>query len=306
MKAAQYGHIIKHLEVAHLDALPIVNVGAAERKKFSAALRQILEKRDEAYRLTLEAEALFEAAFGSFVASDFGEKGFVAKSCNLFASGRRRLDAWHHNPSVGAVEKHLSKQAAGWGSVAELGFKVWLPNRFRRIPAEDGVLFIDSSDLFEINPDITKRIADQKFGDPYGGRVKAGWLLLSRSGQIYGLNGSVTLAGECHEGRVVSDDIIRIAPDRSLCRTGYLLVAMTHPHLGRPRVKSLPYGSSIPHIEVGDVETFLIPRLKPKAEAEIADRAEKAAQLRNEADELEITLANDAEAIIERFLAAKV
>ena len=72
---------------------------------------------------------------------------------------------------------------------------------------------------------------------------------------------------------------------------GYLLVAMTHPTLGRPRVKALPYGSSIPEIEVEDLQGLPIPRLAERVEGDIADRVEEAARLRDGADELETQLA---------------
>ena len=257
MKAAQYGHIIKHLETHHLDALPILHMGPQQLNAFNTGAKSVLAKRDRAYDLMLEAEDLFLKAFGEFLPDDTGETGFSARASEVFGTARRRL------------------------------------------------YFLDSSDLFEINPDITKRIADKDFGDPYDGRVRQGWVLLSRSGQIYGLNGSAMIAGHCHEGKVISDHIIRIAPNEPKCRTGYLLMAMTHPTLGRPRVKCLPYGSSIPEIEVFDAQGFQIPRLEPLMEAEIADRVEEAARLRDEADEIETQLGEDADAAIGEFLAHK-
>ncbi len=305
MKAAQYGHIIKHLEISHIDALPIIDSGPAEQKRFALSANAILEKRNGAHRLTLEAEHLFEDAFGPFAPGDFGECGFVTRASAAFMQGRRRFDAWHHNHSVEAIQRHLNNRATSWQSIEALGFKVWLPTRFRRIPAEDGVLFIDSADLFEISPDISKRIADQKFGDPYNARVNAGWLLLARSGQIYGVNGSAMMSGTFHENKVISDHVIRIAPERPHCRLGYLMAAMTHPILGRPRVKALPYGSSIPEIEVADVQSFMIPRLSKAAEQVIADAAESAARLRSEADEMEAALAEQAELEITRFLSER-
>ena len=300
MKAAEYGHIIKHLETHHLNSLPVVRVDGQKRAQFGAKAREILDLRDRAYLLTVEAEQLFERYFGAFEATDFGERGFICGAGTLF-SARRRMDAWHHNPGVKAIQTHMARQARSWNGVGELGFDVWLPTRFRRVAARDGVDFLDSSDLFQINPDVTKRIADRDFRDPHNGRVERGWVLLARSGQIYGLNGSAMLSGPLHEGKVISDHIIRIAPRATRCRTGYLLVAMTHPTLGRPRVKALPYGSSIPEIEVEDVRCFSIPRLDERAEADIADRAEKAARLRDRADELETLLAESADAEVERF-----
>lgn len=305
MKAAQYGHIIKHLETGHLNALPLISVDTLLRAEFERQANDIIEKRNRAYALTIEGERLFEEAFGEFTPTDFGERGFVAKASQVFGSPRRRLDAWHYNPSVKAIHKHLSKRATAWSLLHELQFKVWLPTRFRRVNAGDGVVFLDSSDLFETNPDLTKRIADTDFGDRYRGRVEQGWILLSRSGQIYGLNGSAMICGHCHENKVVSDHIIRIAPDRPQCRVGYLLIVITHPKLGRPRIKSLPYGSSIPEIEVFDAERFPVPRLDSGTEDRIADCAEGAARLRDEADAIEMQMERRADSIVASFLMRK-
>ena len=301
MKGAQYGHIIKHLETHHLDSLPIIHVSEHSRREFELLATEILEKRDRAYALTLEAERLFTHAFGDYRSRDDGEEGFTVRAIE-FCAFRRRLDAWYHVPSVKALTDHLVVRAKGWSTIADLGFDVWLPHRFRRIAAPDGPFFLDSSDLFEINPDITKRIADRGFGDPYDGRVKREWILMARSGQIYGLNGSATISGPSHESKVISDHVIRIAPQSPLCRLGYLLVAITHPTLGRPRIKALPYGSSIPEIEVYDLQRLQIPRLDRGLEAEIADRAEEAARLRDRADKLEKGIGELANQQIKNFL----
>ena len=106
MKAAEYGHIIKHLETHHLDSLPIVCVDGQRRAQFGARAREVLELRDRAYKLTLEAERLFEKAFGAFEQEDTGEVGFSFRAHEVF-SGRRRLDRvalqslreWFRGPS---------------------------------------------------------------------------------------------------------------------------------------------------------------------------------------------------------------
>ena len=304
MKAVQYGHIIKHLEIHHMDTLPLVKASEQERLDYVSVTRSVVDKRSRAFALTVEAEREFTEAFGTIEVNDYGERGFTIQASKAFSMPRRRFDAWHHSPWSKAIVDHLSERAAGWASISELGFEVWLPARFRRIPAERGVPFLDSSDVFEMNPDVTKRVADINFGDRHSGRVEPGWILLSRSGQIYGLNGSATLAGRCHAGKIVSDHIIRIAPGADpKCRAGYLLVAMTHPQLGRPRVKSLAYGSSIPEIDVYDAERFRVPRLDKRREEKIADCVEEAARLRDDADQLEDQAAAHAEAKIAEFIA---
>ena len=113
------------------------------------------------------------------------------------------------------------------------------------------------------------------------------------------------IAGHCHEDKVVSDHIIRIAAENAKFRVGYLLVAMTHPKLGRPRIKALPYGSSVPEIEVSDVQQFPIPRLEKDLEDAVANCAEEAARLRDDADKIEKEIAEDANTILADFLADK-
>ena len=300
---AQYGHIIKHLETSHLGALPIPTVDDATAAEFSHRVTRILHFRNEGHRLTLEAEARLEKALGPFRVNDWGDKGFTIKASKAFLGGRRRFDASVHNPGVAAIRRHLAKHGNGFATVAGAGYEVWLPTRFRRIPAEDGVWLVDSADLTEVNPDLSKRIADGDFGDVHKGRVEAGWVLMARSGQTYGIIGTAILAGADLEGRVISDHVMRIKPGENVSiKAGYLVTALSHPMLGRPLVKSLAYGSSIPEIEVADLANHEVVRLKPADECAIADLAEASAKARAAADVIEREIARDAGIIIERFI----
>jgi hypothetical protein len=90
---AHYGHIIKHLETSHLEALPFPMVDDNTAADFTLRVARIVELRNEGYRLTLEAEARFETALGMPKISDWGENGFSIKASKAFVSGRRRFDA---------------------------------------------------------------------------------------------------------------------------------------------------------------------------------------------------------------------
>ena len=97
---------------------------------------------------------------------------------------------------------------------------------------------------------------------------------------------------------------MRIKPgENALIEAGYLVTALSHPLLGRPLVKSLAYGSSIPEIEVADLANFEVVRLKPLEESAIADLANASARARAAADVLEREMARDAGIIIEGFIA---
>lgn len=300
---SQYGHIIKHLETSHLEALPIPTVDDVTAAEFCRRFARIIELRNKGHQLTMAAESQFENALGLPKIRDWGEEGFSVQAAKTFFAGRRRLDASVHNPGVQTIRRHLSKYGKGFTSVAALGYEVWLPTRFRRVPAEDGLWLLDSSDLTEINPDLNKRIADGDFGDLYNGRVEAGWVLMARSGQTYGIIGTAVLASERLEGHIVSDHVMRIKPrPNALIPAGYLVTALSHPLLGRPLVKSLAYGSSIPEIDVADLGSHEVVRLNPTEENTIADLVTASAKARSDADILERAIAVDAGAIIDRFI----
>lgn len=126
---------------------------------------------------------------------------------------------------------------------------------------------------------------------------------MARSGQSYGIIGTAILAGIDLEGCVISDHVMRIKPRQTAeIKPGYLVTALSHPQLGRPLIKSLAYGSSIPEIEVADFAGHEVVRLKPAVESAIADLAEASAQARAAADTLEREIAWDASSIIERFI----
>jgi type I restriction enzyme, S subunit len=132
--------------------------------------------------------------------------------------------------------------------------------------------------------------------------VKAGWIAMARSGQTHGLNGTVLLVTAAHEQFFLSDDLIRIIPDTTTIRPGYLFMAMGHPSFGRPLVIRNAYGSSIPHLDPVDVEAIPIVRLGGDIESKIADVVEESARLRDEANDLEKDLGRQAERHISKFI----
>jgi hypothetical protein len=302
-RSVHYGHIIKHLEVPHLQALPVPLVDDATTISFASRVDAILASRNEGYRLTQAAEALFADTLGGLNVEDWGETGFSVKASS-FLGGRQRLDASAHNPGVAAVVRHLKSRGRGFTTVRESGYDVWVPGRYKRIPAENGVVYRDSADLLEVSPDLEKRFADCGFGDEFGGRVRGGWILVPSSGQVYGIIGTALLATEALDGQVVSNHVLRVAPrDDASVRAGYLVTAMSHLTLGRPMLKSLAFGSSVPEIDSEDLANFNIVRLEAAVEAQIADLAEAAAEARAKADLLERAMAADAAAIIDKFIA---
>jgi len=174
--------------------------------------------------------------------------------------------------------------------------------RFKRFFGDGGIPYLSADELFTTNPEGSKRIlvdATDKHRDYF---VEPGWILMARSGQVYGMNGAVALMTNHHKNIFMSDDFIRIIPDETRIRSGYLLVALSHRIHGRPLLIRNAYGTSIPHLDPADVADFPVIRLGPAQEDAIADLAEESAKARSEADALERALAEDAGTEIDRFL----
>lgn len=302
MVGAQYGHIIKHIEISHLANLPVPEVDVETAADFERRVVRLLELRNQSYAQTLEAERLFQTAVGQVAAENTSESGYSVPVSPLI-SGRRRLDGAYHSPTVTAIKRHLSMAGNSQITLRDAGYEVWVPNRYRRIPASDGVRYLDSADLLEVSPDGDKRFADCGFGDRFGGRVEKNWLLMPCSGQVYGIIGSVVMAGAALQDSAVSNHVIRIVQEAGEVRPGYVLTAMSHPTLGRPLIKAMAFGSSVPEIDPDEVKEFQIVRLGQSIEDPIADCAEASANARAEADALEQELAEDAGRLIDEFIA---
>jgi hypothetical protein len=303
MASAQYGHMIKHLEVQHIDALPFVIMDDDEVvKRCHNMASAIIQKRNEATSKTHEAETALQELVGKTNASEeMHGVGFTRSARDTLFGGRRRFDANCYNPSRMEIEEQLTAASGDMQSLDEIGCSVWLPNRFKRVPAENGLDLVTSSAIFEISPDAGRKIVAEGVGDRNGGQVKPGWLLMSRSGQVYGLLGSVAMATSAHEGKIVTDDIIRISPEGRI-NSGFLHLALSHHALGRPRVKAIAYGSSIPHIEVEDLKSLRVPRFDSNIEASLGSLVEEAYAAWSSADTLERELAEIADKFVTQFI----
>ncbi|HEU5013687.1 MAG TPA: hypothetical protein VFT66_14270 [Roseiflexaceae bacterium] len=302
MSGAQYGHIIKHLETTHLNALPVPEVDAATAADFEQRVARLLGLRNESYRHILEAERLFAESFGS-VTPFANEAAFACETSHL-SGGRRRMEANFHAPEVKAILRRI-KTIGSASTVGEVTERVWWMTRFKRFFGEGGIPYVSADELFSINPTETKQILADAGDNHENYFVRAGWLVMACSGQVYGLNGSAMLMTHGNEAKFFSHDLIRIIPKKDTVRPGYLLTALTHPKLGRPLVIRHAYGTSIPHLDPADVSDIPVVRFPIAIENAIADHAEASAETRAEADELERKLAEDAGHLIDEFIAGR-
>ena len=302
MKSAQYGHIIKHLEISHIDELPVLRLRKDLRIAFNRYARRILAFRDRAHSLSTKAEEEYSKALGTLPTVDDGETGFVTKARAMFGVGRR-LEANYHNPVARAAERVIQASALKVEVLDRLVERVYVPGRFKHVYGDEGIPYLDSAQIMEISPDVEKKVLSLKGEKKNDYLVDAGTLLMPCSGQLHGVVGSVVLATSWHENKVLTNHILRIVPkSKPPIRIGYLLTVLSHPVFGRPRILKGAFGSSVPEIAPGDVQRLSVPRLPVVVEDRIADLMEEASRLRTQADQLEEQISAEAEDQIGRFL----
>lgn len=306
MTSAQYGHVIKHLEVSHLNALPMPVLRDELLEDFRLRVQSLLDKRNRAVQLQDEAEWLFSDAVGEIQFAENPEVGFVVRASEIFGQ-RRRLEGGYWTPAATAILQRFAALGLKVEPLSVVSDRVWWMTRFKRVFGSEGdVPYMSADELFALNATVTKRVVIEQADNANDYFVKAGWIVMACSGQVYGLNGSVALMTKQHEHAFFSHDLVRIVPKAEMIRPGYLFTVLGHPKLGRPLVIRNAYGTSIPHLDPADVAAIPVVRLSQSLEDEIADRMEEAVKLRADADELENELTAEAEAIIDRFIAGDV
>lgn len=296
MSGSQYASIIRHIEPHHVAALPVPLVAKEVADDFRDRVFHVLELRNSAFALMQQADAIFAATLGPIVTTQ-GADGFVVCSSSL-AGKRRRLEAAYHTPIAAALVERFKKTER----LADLTKRVWWMPRFKRFYGEGGIPYMSADELFTVSPQGIKQILvdpDDSFTDYF---VEPDWIVMACSGQIYGTNGAATLVTEHHSKMFFSHDLIRIVADKAKIRPGYLLMTLTHRTHGRPLLIREAYGTSIPHLDPGDVADFPVVRLSAAKENAIADLVESSARARFEADVLERKLSFDAGIIIDRFI----
>ncbi|WP_285314183.1 hypothetical protein [Pseudarthrobacter sp. fls2-241-R2A-168] len=301
-QSSQYGHMIKHLEPEHVQRMPVVEPAAEIKQRVAALVEKIMEKRRDAMQIKAVADDLYESLIdpeGTSLDSSVGGPVPI----NLLLKARRRLDAQFVRPDFRQIDSFIrSASTRPVESVADVTDSVGLGGRFRRYYGEKGTPYRSAEELFDLNAPVTKRIYSALVPGSDEYVLRQGWIIMARSGQVYGLNGRCLLLTEAHEGIFGSDDLIRILPNADAIHPGYLLMVLTNQKFGRPMVIRNAYGTSIPHLDPMDIREIPVPRFSEDVEEQIGALMEEAAVLRDEADALENEATALAEATVADFI----
>ncbi|MFB9749732.1 hypothetical protein [Leifsonia shinshuensis] len=285
-RSSQYGHMIKHLEPDHVLRMPVAMPDVEIRSRIGRDAEHALRMRRSARKLQAQADEIYAATINpSGVPVDDSVSSTVRASS--LVAGRRRLEGQFHRADVLKVEELVRAASKTVQPLYEVVKSVTMSNRFKRYFGDNGTTYRSASELFDVNPAVTKRIHAGLLENADTYMLRPGEMIMARSGQTYGLLGRTMVLNENHEGSFGSEDLIRIVPDESKARTGYLHTVLNHVQYGRPRVVRFASGTSVPHLDPPDIREVLIPRFDSAREDEIADLSEEATRLAAEADRLE-------------------
>lgn len=155
--------------------------------------------------------------------------------------------------------------------------------RFRRIYTKDsdkGIPYLSATETLTFRPKSDKYLSISKTKNLEELLVKKGWLLLTCSGVV----GRVTIVNERLSKFVLTHDLIRISPDESKIKSGYL-----HAFLSTWMAQSLlttdQYGLAIYHIEPFQIDNLPIPLLDDEVINLIDEQIKKSYSLRDQANE---------------------
>lgn len=293
-RSSQYGHMIKHLEPEHVLEMPVAMPDANVRYAVGLDAKNALDMRQRSRRLQAKADALLAGLInpGGTAVEDRPTTTVLASE---LWSGRRRIEGQFHRSDVLQVEQMVRTAGRAVQPLEAVVTSVYMTNRFKRHFGANGTPYRSASELFDVNPPVTKRIYAGLLENPEAYLLQPGQMIMARSGQTYGLLGRTLVLNKNHEGTFGSEDLIRIVPDPSKARTGYLQTVLNHIDYGRPRVVRYASGTSVPHLDPPDIRQVLIPRFDAVQEDAIADLCDEATSLSAAADRLESAAVRAAE-----------
>lgn len=287
-RAAQYGHMIKHIEVTHASTFPVIMPEGGVRRKIGDIAAGAIRQRVRARDLRDAAFALFEKCVGYSKDDELPQGGSShgeVRVSDVIVGGRQRLDAGFYGGQIARITELFSSHPTSLLGEVTI-FASDLP-RFARIYGDGGIPYVSASELFDVNAKPGKMIYAKlvKGWDRY--LLHKGTIIMACSGQKYGIIGRALMLTENHEGLFGSHDLLRLVVDDAKIRSGYLLTFLNDPALGRPYVVRNAYGTSIPHLDSSDVQAIKIPRLDDENESAIADLMDESVRLSAEADRME-------------------
>lgn len=290
-----YGAVVKHLEPAHLNAIPIPNPPSVIKQEIHDLVEESFKLRDESNELMDMAQILLREALElpsievlHEQAEQFDKTTGVLNYSVPLSEIHGRLDGSYYVPIVDVIEQHIARTAGEIVKVgdSQISQSVILPGRFKRVYVEEdnGVTFFGGKQIFELDPSSKKYLSLKH----HGGRIKdeltlrENMTLITCSGTI----AKVTITPQHWEGWTANQHIIRVVPTNNEI-AGYLYAWFSSDY-AYPLITRYVYGAVVDEINDVQVSEIVVPLLRDESvQWEINDMVLEANLKRTKAYNLE-------------------
>ncbi len=290
-----YGAVVKHIEPAHLNNIPIPNPPPILKQEIHNLIEESFRLRDESNDLMDDAQAMLKEALNlpdieklKSKARLFG-KGVSFDSYSILLNALdNRFDGSYHIPIVQVIEQHLRKNAKEVTHIGDsrIAQSVILPGRFKRVYVQEGngIVFFGGKQLYELDPVNKKYLSLRHHADRIKNQLvlHENMTLITCSGTI----GKVTIALKHWDGWTANQHIIRVVPAQKDI-SGYLYAWLSS-NYAYPLIARFTYGAVVDEIDDNHVSQINIPLLQDDdMQKQINDKVLEANQKRTRAYELE-------------------
>lgn len=198
----------------------------------------------------------------------------------MIAHGHR-IDAPFHLSDGGRTKLLLNNCPYDKTTLIEESKELFKGNIHRRVyvdSSEHGYPFLTASDMFKADLQSGKYIS--KKYSPYLKELtlKKDWIGITRSGTL----GNVLYINSSFEGKIGTDDLIRINPSEKNIKRGFLYAYLKSKY-GYALLTQSSYGGVVKHIEPEQIRNLPIPRFPSNKEDEINRLVLDAMELRYKA-----------------------
>lgn len=196
---------------------------------------------------------------------------------------KSRLDGNYYDVEAGAAKKLI--QNCKFGSVPLLGAegfvkKAFFPKRFKRTYVKDGIPFLGSSEILQINPAPKKYLSVSKHKKQKELFVQEDWILVSRSGTV----GNIAYSTRHFSGTAISEHVIRLIPFKY--SDSPYLYAFLKTEFAQKILFGSHFGSVVNELEPKNFDKVLIPNAPDQFKRNIENIIKNVNNLRVEVSEL--------------------
>lgn len=293
-----YGAIIQHINEEHVAEIPVPRFDSEVEIRINTLMQRAADKRSLADLKLKEGLVLLHQKLGlpklSLVAAPSTTPFSISSVSG--ADIQTRMDAFFHSEYHWDVKNAFKNANVPQDKLSQCVDSVVEPGRFKRVVLDrdsNGTPLFGTSAIFWNDPvksyDLPKPLAE-----PYVVSLKT--LLMPRSGQLSGVIGRVVMPYGAVIGAAVSEDAIRINC-KSEVDAGFLFIFLSSAY-GIRQLKCRAFGTSIPHLDVRNVEQILVPGRSCSVWTSIGQLGLQVSELRGEA----ISLENEAKRLVENAI----